>query len=63
MQCLYSNPGYVRANAGFSYRLLPGVELYGRINNFLNRKYEEAFGYPALKLNFMAGMRFSIPSE
>jgi outer membrane cobalamin receptor len=63
MQCLFNNPKYVRANAGFSYRLVKGVELYGRINNFLNRKYEESFGYPALKLNFMAGMRFSIPSE
>jgi outer membrane cobalamin receptor len=63
MKCLYNNPGYTLANAGFSYRLLNGIEVYGRLNNFLNRKYEEAFGYPALKLNFMAGMRFSFPSE
>jgi outer membrane receptor protein involved in Fe transport len=63
MQCFFDNPGYTRANAGFSYRLLTGVEVYGRVNNFLNQKYEEAFGYPSLRLNFMAGMRFTIPAE
>lgn len=63
MKCLFNNPGYMRANAGFSFRLLNGVELYGRLNNFLNQKFEEAFGYPALRLNFMAGMRFTLPTE
>jgi hypothetical protein len=37
--------------------------MYGRLNNFLNQKYEELLGYPALRLNFMAGMRFTFPSE
>jgi outer membrane receptor protein involved in Fe transport len=63
MQCLFINKGYVRADAGFSYRLPHGVEVYGRLNNFLNQKYEEAFGYPALRFNFMAGMKFSFPAE
>ncbi|MBN1569898.1 MAG: TonB-dependent receptor [Acidobacteria bacterium] len=63
MDCLFENQGYVRANAGFSYRLLNGVEVYGRLNNFLNQKFEEAFGYPSLRLNFMAGMRFTLPAE
>jgi outer membrane receptor protein involved in Fe transport len=63
MKCLFDNPGYTRANLGFSYRLLNGVEVYGRLNNFLNQKFEEAFGYPALRLNFMAGMRFAFPAE
>ncbi len=40
-----------------------GLELYGRLNNFLNRKYEEAFGYPALPLNFLAGIRLTFPAE
>jgi vitamin B12 transporter len=62
-QPFFANPGYVRADAGFAYRLFGGVEVYGRLNNLLNRKYEENLGYPALRLNFMAGMKFRIPSE
>jgi outer membrane receptor protein involved in Fe transport len=46
MQCLFTNPHYIRADGGFSYRLPRGVEIYGRLDNFLNRKYEEVFGYP-----------------
>ncbi len=59
----YKNKGYTRADAGFSYRLPKGVEIYGRLSNFLNQKYEEVLGYPALRLNFMAGMRFAFPAE
>jgi outer membrane cobalamin receptor len=58
----FYNPGHVKADAGFSYRLVSGVEIYGRLNNFLNQKYEEIFGYPSLRLNFMAGMKFKLPS-
>jgi len=59
----FTNKGYFLANSGFSYRLPRGVEIYGRLNNFLNQKYEEAFGYPSLHLNFMAGIRFTFPAE
>jgi len=60
---LFRNKGYVLANTGFSYRLHRGVEIYGRLNNFLDQKYEESFGYPALHLNFLAGARFNFPAE
>jgi outer membrane receptor protein involved in Fe transport len=63
MQCLFTNPHYIRADGGFSYRLPHGVEIYGRLDNFLNRKYEEVLGYPALPLNFLAGVKFSLPAE
>jgi outer membrane receptor protein involved in Fe transport len=63
MPCFFTNPGYIRADAGFSYRMPRGVELFVRVKNFLNQKYEESFGYPALGANFHAGMRFSFPSE
>ncbi len=63
MPCFFNNRGYTRADAGFSYRIPHGVEIYGRLNNFLNQKYEETFGYPALRLHFMAGMKFSFPAE
>ncbi len=63
MQCFFTNRGYTRADAGFSYRLPHGVEIFGRIHNLLNQKYEESFGYPSLRLNFHAGMKFNLPSE
>jgi outer membrane receptor protein involved in Fe transport len=61
-QCLFRNHGYELMNAGFAYQLPKGIEIYGRLNNFLNQKYEEAFGFPALRLNFMAGVKFQIPT-
>jgi len=63
LPCLFTNPGYTRADAGFSYHLRPGVEIYGRLNNLVNQKYEESLGYPALHINFLAGARFSFPAE
>ncbi len=63
LPCFFNNKGYTRADAGFSYGLSRGVEIYGRLNNFLNQKYEESFGFPALHLNFLAGVRFSFPAE
>jgi outer membrane receptor protein involved in Fe transport len=63
LPCLFDNKGYARADAGFSYRLPKGLEIYGRLNNFLNRKYEEVLGFPALRLNFLAGLRISLPPE
>ena len=60
---LFPNKGYALANTGFSYRLRQGVEVYGRLNNFLNQKYEESLGFPALRLNFLAGIRVSFPWE
>ncbi len=63
LPCLFTNKGYTLANWGFSYRLPAGIELYGRMNNFLNQKYEEALGYPAWRLNFLAGIRFELPAQ
>ncbi len=63
MQCLFRNKGYVDANAGFSLQLPRGVQIYGRLNNFLNQRYEEAFGFPALRLNFVSGIKLELPSR
>ena len=54
---------WVLANVGFSYDFPRGLEIYGRLNNFLNQKYEEALGFPALHLNFLTGVKFQIPSR
>jgi len=62
MRCLFWSKGYVDANAGFAFQLPKGVEIYSHLNNFLNEKYEESFGYPALRLNFVSGIRFNFPA-
>lgn len=62
LPCLFRSAGYELVNAGFSYRFPKGIEIYGRLNNFLNQKYEEAFGFPSLRLNFMAGFKIALPS-
>jgi outer membrane cobalamin receptor len=61
LTCLFRNHGYELLNAGFAYQLPKGVEIYGRLNNFLDQRYEEAFGFPSLRLNFMAGIKIQIP--
>jgi outer membrane receptor protein involved in Fe transport len=63
LQCLFRNHGYTNANFGLSYQLPHGMEIYGRLNNAFNQKYEESFGFPSLRLNYMAGMKFRFPSE
>jgi outer membrane cobalamin receptor len=61
LPCLFTNKGYVRVDGGFSYRLPRGVEIYGKLDNILDKKYEEVLGYPSLPFNFLAGVRFSFP--
>jgi outer membrane receptor protein involved in Fe transport len=63
LPCLFRNKGYVLANGGFAYRLVRGIEIYGRLNNLANQRYEEAFGFPALRLNFLAGVKMDLPSS
>jgi outer membrane receptor protein involved in Fe transport len=60
---LFRNKGYVLANGGFAYRFPRGLEMYGRLNNFINQKYEESFGFPSLHLNFLAGIKLHFPAE
>jgi outer membrane cobalamin receptor len=59
----FTNKGYTRADVGCSYQLPGGIEVYTRINNFLNQKYEETLGYPAYHANIVGGMKFKIKSE
>ena len=63
LPCLFPDKGYVRVDGGFSYRLPQGVEIYGRLDNMLDRKYEEVLGYPSLPFNFLAGVRISFPGR
>jgi len=63
LPCLFPDKGYVRVDGGFSYRLPRGVEIYGRLDNILDQKYEEVLGYPALPFNFLAGVRLNFPGR
>ena len=56
-------PGYALVNAGGWFALTHRVTAYANINNLLDRRYEEVVGYPALKANFRAGLRFRVGGE
>ena len=42
-----------------SYKVTPGVEIYGRVENLLDEKYQEVFGFQTAGVAAYAGMRFS----
>lgn len=56
-------PGYARVDVGVWLALNPRVTAYVNVENALNAHYEEVTGYPALKANFRAGMRFRVGGE
>jgi outer membrane cobalamin receptor len=51
------NDGYAKLNAAGSYRITRFVTAFARVENLLNRNYEEILGYTAYRLNFSAGLR------
>jgi vitamin B12 transporter len=55
--------GYVRADFGGWYALHPRVTAYANVENALDRRYNEVVGYPALPINFRAGLRFRLGGE
>ncbi len=55
--------GYVRADLGGWYAVRPRVSLYANVENALDRRYNEVVGYPALPVNFRAGVRFRLGGE
>jgi outer membrane receptor protein involved in Fe transport len=54
---LFDADGYAAWNAGATVKLTRRLEAFGRIENLLDRSYEEVFGYPALPRGFFAGLR------
>ncbi len=55
--------GYVRADLGGWYAVTSRVTTYVNVENALDRRYNEVVGYPALPINFRAGVRFRIGGE
>ncbi len=55
--------GYARADLGGWYAFHPRVTAYLNVENALDRRYNEVVGYPALPINFRAGLRFRLGGE
>jgi outer membrane receptor protein involved in Fe transport len=55
---LTENPGYARVDARIRARVARGLEAFVVAENLLDRRYEEALGYPALGRSVRAGLRY-----
>ncbi len=55
--------GYVRVDFGGWYALRPRITAFANVENALDRPYNEVVGYPALPINFRAGMKFRIGGD
>jgi outer membrane cobalamin receptor len=55
--------GYARLDAGGWYAIKRYVTVYANVGNLLNHHYEDVLGYPALRANFRAGLRFNLGGE
>ncbi|MGA2347042.1 MAG: TonB-dependent receptor [Candidatus Sulfotelmatobacter sp.] len=55
--------GYVRVDLGGWYAVQRRVTAYVNVSNALDRRYNEVVGYPALPVNFRAGLRVRIGGE
>ena len=55
--------GYARVDIGGWFTFNSRITFYINLENALNKHYEEVTGYPALRANFRAGMRFRIGGE
>ena len=60
---LVYNQGYTRIDLAGGYRLHARATLFARIENLLNRNYQEVLGYPAYRLTFSAGLRVRVGGE
>ena len=54
------NPAFSRLDVAGSFRLTAGMSLFARVENALNRNYQEVLGYPAYRLTFSSGLRISL---
>ena len=55
--------GYIRADIGGWYAIHPRLTVDVNVENALDRRYNEVVGYPALPVNFRAGLRFRLGGE
>jgi vitamin B12 transporter len=50
---------YWLVNAAISYKLQPGVELFGRVENLFDERYQEVFGFEAAPITAFAGIKLT----
>ena len=60
---IYYAAGYARVDLGGWYNITRHITAYANVGNALNNHYNEVLGYPALKANFRAGLRFRLGGE
>jgi outer membrane cobalamin receptor len=56
----YRNPGYENLGVNINLRVAPGVEVYANLRNAFNQRYEEVFGFPSPRLNFVTGIKWRL---
>jgi vitamin B12 transporter len=55
--------GYEKIDLSGSYTINHHVELYSLVQNLASQRYAPIIGFPALPLNFRAGIRFTVGGE
>jgi outer membrane cobalamin receptor len=54
-----SNPGYFRLDLGTQFPVKAGFSVMAHVENLLDHRYSDAVGYPALGLNYLAGVKYT----
>ena len=57
---LFWDHGYANVGLNVNCELARGVAAYGSLRNALNQHYEEVFGFPSPRLNFVAGLKWKL---
>jgi outer membrane receptor protein involved in Fe transport len=57
---LYPDKGFVDIGINLNIRLAAGLTAYGNLRNALNQSYEEVLGFPAPRLNFVTGLKWTL---
>ena len=55
---MYRMPAVNSLGVGMDYKLLNYLSVNAHISNLFNRRYQDFYGYPAQKLNFLVGVSF-----
>jgi outer membrane receptor protein involved in Fe transport len=59
----FRDHGYQDVGLNVNFDAGHGVTVYGNLRNALNQRYEEIYGFPAPLLNFVAGVKWSLPGS
>jgi outer membrane receptor protein involved in Fe transport len=57
---LYPDRGFFDMGINLNVRVAARLTAYGNLRNALNQSYEEVLGFPAPKLNFVAGLKWTL---